>query len=510
MKTAEEQSTSQAQIAQLLEEIQQLKQQLNWFKQQLFGRKSEKRLVDNAEQASLFDETASPNKEIAPKETITYQRRKPKQRNDNCVTEQGLRYDDTVPVEVIELPAPELEGEQAEHYDIIDTKVTRRLAQRPGSYVVLEYRRPVVKHKASQTLSTPAAPTSVLENSITDVSLLAGLLIDKFVYHMPLYRQHQRMQQSGVTVSRTSLTNWVKHAITLLKPIANAQLLQVLQSKVLAMDETPIKAGKKSKGKMKTTWFWPLYGELHEVVFGWSPSRGRDFIQQQLQGFKGTLLTDGYKVYDAFVNDQDGITLAQCWAHTRRYFHKALDAEPELAEQALQYIAQLYQIETHIQKKQLNGQKKLDYRCQHSKPLVDDFFNWCYEQRQRADLLPSNPLSTALNYVRNHQTQLCVYLANPDVAIDTNHVERTLRPVPMGKKNWLFCWSEVGAEQVGIIQTLLQTCKLQKVDPYRYLVDVLQRISLHPARDVVELTPRLWKEKFAGNPLLSDLDRLGK
>lgn len=519
MNSATEPSLSQAQritqlessMTQLLDENQQLKQQVNWFKKQLFGRKSEKRLVDDSTHPSLFDESSSQKHKPTPKETITYQRRKGKQRSEGCVTEQGLRFDETVPVEVINIPAPELQGEQAEQFEVIDEKVTRRLAQRPGSYVVLEYRRPVVKHKASQTLSTAAAPTAVLDNSIVDVSLLAGMLIDKFVYHLPLYRQYQRLQQSGITVSRASLTNWVQRALHLLSPIANAQLQQVLQSKVLAMDETPIKAGRKSKGKMKSTWFWPLYGERDEVVFGWSETRGSAYVKQRLKDFKGTLLTDGYAAYDCFAKNKPEMILAQCWAHTRRYFIKAQDVEPEASEQALQYIAKLYQNEEHIRKKQLDAQKKLDYRSQNSKSVVDDFFNWCHEQRQRIDLVNSNPLSTALTYVANHQAQLMVYLSDPDVPIDTNHIERALRPIPMGKKNWLFCWSEVGAEQVATIQTLLTTCKLQGVDPYRYLVDVLlQRISLHPARDVIELTPRLWKEKFATNPLLSDLDRLGQ
>jgi transposase len=510
MNIATEQLSKEQQIAQLQAENQQLKQQNNWFKQQLFGQKSEKRHIDPQEHPSLFDASTTAENESVPKETITYQRRKAKQRDKDCITEHGLRFNEEVPVEIIDIAAPELQGEQADHYEVIDTKVSHRLAQRPGSYVILEYRRPVVKHKVSQTLTTPAAPTNVLEGSITDVSLLAGLLIDKFVYHMPLYRQHQRLQQSGITLSRTSLTHWVQRAIHLLQPIAQAQLEQILQSKVLAMDETPIKAGKKSKGKMKTTWFWPTYGDQHEIVFGWSDTRGTESIQPILKDFKGTLLTDGYAAYDAFVKDKPEITLAQCWAHTRRYFIKAQDLEPELAEQALQYIAQLYKNEAHIKKKQLTDQKKLEYRSQHSKPVVDDFFNWCYEQRQRPDLIQSNPLSKAITYVENHQTQLQVYLADPDVPIDTNHVERSLRPIPMGRKNWLFCWSEVGAAQVSVIQSLLVTCKLQQVDPYRYLVDVLQRISLHPARDIKELTPRLWKEKFAANPLLSDLDRLGK
>jgi len=137
---------------------------------------------------------------------------------------------------------------------------------------------------------------------------------------------------------------------------------------------------------------------------------------------------------------------------------------------------------------------------------VEAFFAWCQAQRSRPDLVNSDPLAKAITYAEKHQDQLKVYLGDPEVPIDTNHLERALRVIPMGRKNWLFCWSEVGARHVGIIQSLLTTCRLHRIDPYTYLVDVLQRISLHPAREGIALTPRVWKERFASDPLRSDLD----
>lgn len=135
---------------------------------------------------------------------------------------------------------------------------------------------------------------------------------------------------------------------------------------------------------------------------------------------------------------------------------------------------------------------------------IDAFFGWCHRQRQRIDLVNSDPLAKALTYAEKHQGQLKVYLGDPAVPIDTNHLERALRVIPMGRKNWLFCWSEVGARDVGIIQSLLSTCRLHQVDPYTYLVDVLQRVALHPASEAIVLTPRLWKARFADDPLRSD------
>ena len=296
----------QAEALRLRSEVDSLKQQLDWFQRQLFGRKSEKRLIENPEQLGLAEVLGeAPAEAPAPAtEDISYTRRKGKQRGDDCVTDAGLRFDDRVPVEIIELPAPQLQGPEADRYEIIDHKVTRRLAQRPGSYVVLEYRRPVIRAKDSATLMEVPAPSAVFEGSLADVSLLAGLLVDKFCYHLPLYRQHQRLADAGITLSRSTLTHYVQRSIDLLRPIYDAQWQHVLQSKVLAMDETPIKAGKAGKGRLKTTWYWPVYGEDDEICFTWSPSRGSAHVKQQFGEFAGTLLSDGYAAYDAYARSR--------------------------------------------------------------------------------------------------------------------------------------------------------------------------------------------------------------
>lgn len=495
-----------ARFAALKAENDALRRQLDWFQRQLFGRKSEKRLIENPDQLGLAEVLGEAPAEAPATEDISYTRRKGKQRGDDCVTDAGLRFDDRVPVEIIELSAPQLQGPEADRYEIIDHKVTRRLAQRPGSYVVLEYHRPVIRAKDSAALMEVPAPSAVFEGSLADVSLLAGLLVDKFCYHLPLYRQHQRLADAGITLSRSTLTHYVQRSIDLLRPIYDAQWQQILQSKVLAMDETPIKAGKAGKGRLKTTWYWPVYGEADEVCFTWSPSRGSGHVKAQLGDFVGTLLSDGYAAYDAYARSRPEVTQAQCWAHTRRYFERAQGSDPAAA-QALELIGALYRIEAQIRDRNLAGEAKLAYRARHALPVVDAFFGWVHAQRQRIDLVNSAPLAKALVYADNHRAQLQVYLGDPDVPIDTNHLERALRVIPMGRKNWLFNWTEVGARHVGIIQSLLTTCRLHGVDPYTYLVDVLQRISLHPARDVEALTPRRWKDLFAANPLRSDLDR---
>ena len=382
----------------------------------------------------------------------------------------------------------------------------------------------MIKHKQTQAVTTTAMPAQVLDSSIADVSLLAGLLVDKFLYHLPLYRQHLRMSLQGVTVSRASLTNWTKRTIELLRPIVEAQLTNVLSSKVLAMDETPIKASRCKKGKMKTGYFWPIYGDNHEVVFTFNESRGRQHIEDVLKKhFQGTLITDGYSAYARFAEQTQGVTHAQCsatapcvalppasmqsWVHSRRYFVEAESIDKGAVDHALDYIGRLYKIEAYIADKKLTDKKKREHRLTHSKPIVDDFFVWCAQQLKRQDLTPQHTLRKALNYVLARENELRVFPEDPQVRMDTNHLEREIRPITLGRKNWLFCWTELGAEHVGLIQSLLSTCKLHDINPNTYLTDVLQRISIHPASQVAGLTPRLWKEKFAENPLRSVLQR---
>jgi transposase len=497
----------------LSEENAQLKRQLAWFKNQLFGAKSEKRVIDNPDQPLLTGLMGEPVEPLPPldKQKITYERGKAKKKRDeDCVTDSGLRFGPEVPLKTITLEAPELSGPDADQYDIIGYKTSHRLAQHHSAYEVLCFQRPVLKRKECGTLTTTAAAFNVLDNSVADVSFLVGMLVDKFLYHLPLYRQHQRLKNSGIELSRGTLTNLTKRSIELLRPIAEAQMAHILQSQVLSMDETPIKAGptknKKGKGVMKQAWFWPLMGDQDEIAFTYSSGRGRAHIEQVLENlFAGTLVSDGYVAYSSYAAKNDQITHANCWVHGRRKMVEAEEDEPDAVKQVLDSIGHLYQVESQIRDTQITGEQKRSFRLTHSKPIVDQLFAWFDQQRQRPELIPSNPLSKAIAYMQNREHALRVFLEDPAVPMDNNHTERALRVVPLGRKNWMFCWTELGAEHVGIIQSLIVTCKMQGIDPATYLVDVLQRVAIHPAKQVEELTPRVWKDLFAQNPLRSDL-----
>ena len=499
-------------VAELEAENLRLKSQIEWFKRQLFGRKSEKQRVLNPDQGSLFAREDAVEPLPARPDKIIAQHRRRTRRCGDEVNDTGLRFDDSVPQTIIDLPAPELSGAEAAHYEVIGYRETVRLAQQRSIYHVLIYRRPVLRHREDHTLSTPPAPDQVLDGCYADVSLLAGLMVDKAVYHLPLYRQHQRLRNSGIELSRSTLLNYLSRGIALLAPIYRAQWQSVLGSAVIAMDEVPMKAGRKGPGQMKQSYFWPIYGDRDEVVFTWSDSRRGRHAEEQLRDFTGVLLSDGYEAYSRVVAQLNRaaprITHATCWAHSRRGFERALTMEPVLAQHALDQIAQIYQIEAVIRERELPPDQVAAWRIAHSVPMVDAFFAWAAQQRQRPELLPSNPFTKALVYVQARETSLRVFLQNPRVAPDTNHLERALRVIPMGRKNHLFCWSELGAEQLGMLQSLMVTCRLHGINPFDYLVDVLQRVGRHPARDVAELTPHRWKTRFADDPLRSDVMRV--
>jgi transposase len=497
-------------IVQLNEQIKGLRHQIDWFKRQLFGAKSERFApLPDAQQMHLGELMAPVTPEAAPEQDVpAHKRRKTRSDFEGDSASAPFFDESKIPVQIIQVPNPEAQGLAPEQYEVIGEKTSHRLAQRPGSYVVLKYVRPVIKRRDTQTLHCPAAPEGVIEGSRADVSFVVGLLVDKFAWHLPLYRQHQRLRDAGFKLSRPWLTQLVQQGAQLLEPIYQAQFDSIRASRVKAMDETPIKAGRAAPGKMGAGYFWPVYGELDEVCFPYFESRRHEHVAQALgllNAPDAVLLSDGYEAYASYAR-KTGVTHAQCWAHCRREFFEAKGAEPQAAGEALRQIGALYEIEEEIRTKKLSGENKRLHRLTHSKPRVEQFFEWIDRQFEHQGLLPSNPLTKALAYARERKVQLQVFLSDADVPMDTNHLERALRPIPMGKKNWLFCWTEVGARHAGIVQSLIATCRLQGLDAYTYLVDVLQRVGQHPASRVAELTPRLWKQHFAANPLRSHVD----
>lgn len=506
-------------ISSLQQRYDELKAQLDWLKRQVFGQKSEKRSEPSPDQSALFTAPSTPAPAGTPKVTVPAHERK-KHRTGEEVNDTGLRFGPEVPVREITLSCAELDGPRADQYEIIGYKDSARLARQPGSHVLLKYRRPIVRLKAAAgaqmegapALITAPAPLGVLDHAQVDVSCLAGLLVDKFVYHTPLYRQHQRLTDEGIVLSRSTLDNWGRAAIELLEPVAQAVRTAILAGERVKVDETPIKAGRtkgaNGPGKMKQGWLWPMLGEHGDIAFHYAASRAGAEVTQVLgTQYRGVLQTDGYQVYANYAKALPACTHALCWAHTRRAFLKAESIDPQPVAQALEMIRALYAIERQLRALGASEATILARRTQDSTPIVDRFFVWVAEQIAQPGLLPRSALARALAYAKEREPGLREFLRDAWLALDTNDLERALRVIPMGRRNWLFCTTEFGARQVATIQTLLATCRAHGIDAYTYLVDVLQRVNQHPASRVAELTPRLWAQHFGHDPLRSDLAR---
>jgi len=485
---------------------EELQRQLDWLKRQMFGSKSERRLgelPEDVRQLMLGEqpELAPP----APEATVTVPEHRRRKKASREESDTALRFDEDAEVREIVLPSPL--GEDEPHV-VIGEKVAHRLAQRPASYVVLRFRRPLVRRLSDGQIFCAPVPGGVLGKSIADVSLVAGVAIEKFRYHLPLYRQEQRLAASGIRVSRSTLCRMLQQAAELLEPVYEAQRRSVLSSPVLTMDETPIRAGRVKRGRMRQGWLWPMWGDRREVVFPYASSRAHRVVGELLEGFSGVLQTDGYAGYEVFAEATEKLVHAQCWAHARRYFDRARDAEPELCTRALEWIGRLYELEKCFRAEGLEGPALLSARGEHARPVVDGFLGWLERERDARLLLPSNPFVKAADYVLARREALKVFLEHPDVPLDTNHLEREIRAIALGRKNWLFCWTELGTRTLTVLQSLITTCRLQGIDPRTYLLDVLQRIELHKASEVEQLTPRLWKEHFADEPIGSWVDRI--
>ncbi len=502
----------QAKTEELQAKTEELQTKLDWFQKQLFGVKSERRMLEAmspSDQLWLGEQMLEvpeqpPTDEETAADIEAKGRPKRKKKPPRCEESLSsrLHFDESVPVEEVVIKDPTLEALPKSEVTIIGQDVTYKLAQR-SPYVVIKTIRTTWKRKGEDGAQKVSLPT-VVERSIADVSFLAGLAVDKHCHHLPLYRQHQRLEQSGVHIERSTLTRLLQRVAEMCELAYNSQTSSILASKVITMDESPTPAGRLGK-KMKKGYFWALYGDKDEVAFVYSPTRSRKVIDKYLEGFQGTLQSDGYRAYESFCKKNQGVCWAGCWAHTRRKFIEAESKEPEKVAKILEEFRELYKVEDRGRDKPPNLGKMRD---KESRPIVDRLFTYFKAELSESSLLPSNKFVQALEYAIKHEAPLRVFLENPEVEIDTNHIERAIRYPVMGRKNWMFHSTENGARHSAILYSLLLTCSLQGVNPRTYLIDILQRMDVHPGKAINELTPRLWASTVNGAPMRSLIDKV--
>lgn len=375
----------------------------------------------------------------------------------------------------------------------IGEEITEVLEYEPGELYVKQYRRPKYAKPGNSGVLIGELPSRPLEKAMAGEGLLAQIIIDKYIDHLPLHRQMQRFERNGVKLAYSTMTDWVSGTCQLIVPLFEALKAEVLKSDYLHADETPIKVmDKDKKGETHRGYYWVYQDSINKMVlFDYREGRGREGPQDILQDFKGYLQTDGYVAYDIFAKRQD-ITLIHCMAHARRMFNEALDNDEARASHAMQEIQKLYTIERICREQQLNFAEVKEVRHVKAVPILRSMGLWL--QQQYVQVLPQSLIGKAIAYSLQRWERLSGYVNDGRLSIDNNPVENSIRPVALGRKNYLFAGSHEAAKRSGMLYSLLGTCKMHGIEPYAWLKDVLHRIAEHPVNKVSGLLPHRYKK----------------
>ena len=372
---------------------------------------------------------------------------------------------------------------------------SERLDIVPAQLRVLVVRRPKYACRACEEVVVQApAPARLIEGGLPTEATVAQVLVSKYADHLPLYRQAQIYARQGVTLDRSTLADWVGRAAFLLRPVYDRLFTQLKHSEKLFADETTAPVLDPGRGRTKTGQLWayarddrPWGGrDPPGVAYVYAPDRKAERPIAHLAGFKGVLQVDGYGGYRALAERGD-VELAFCWSHVRRRFYELAVAGPApIASEALQQITALYVVEAEARGRSADERRAL--RETKSRPIVDAFEPWL---RTKLDLISQKTkLAEAIRYALSRWAGLTRFLDDGRIEIDSNVVERAIRPIALNRKNALFAGSDGGGEHWAVIASLIETCKLCGVEPHAYLADVITRIvNGHLNRQIDDLLP---------------------
>jgi len=363
--------------------------------------------------------------------------------------------------------------------------VTETLHYTPASLVRRRYIRPKYAAKDGQEIVVATLPERPLPKSIAEASLLSHIIVSKFVDHLPFYRIIKQFQRDyDLTIPSSTLNDWFADSCTLLEPLYNRLKQKVLDTNYLQADESPIKVMDKDKvGKTHQGYQWVYHNPLDKLIlFDYRKGRGMHGPKELLADYSGVLQCDGYGVYDKLAKKGE-MTLAGCLAHVRRKYVEAKDSDAKLAKYALDIFSQIYMHEKQAKK----SENRKVYRQIHILPLMQNLKQWVEQQYLKT--LPKNPIGKAMKYTLNQWEKLTNIFNNADIEIDNNLIENKIRPLALGRKNYLFAGSHKGAQRIAMMYSFFATCKANDVNPYKWLKETLEKIPTCNIQDLESLLP---------------------
>ena len=484
-----------AEISGLRVENSYLKEQLEWFRRQLFGQRSE-RIVDSQTGQNLLFPGFENGSLSEPKEKQpvgAHQREKAKRNGKDKIT-----LPENLPIERHFLDLPDdkkICPETGEALVKIGEEISSKLAHKPGSYYIKQYVRPkyALPKKNEAGIFTADLPECLLDRCQADESLLADILVRKFADHLPLYRQSEILAREGIGISRQTLSQWVLRCGVALKPLYDEMLSKILSSGNVFIDETPIDMLDPGKGKVHQAYMWVLVGGKEADppyrVYNFRTNRCHDNAVGLLKNYHDVLHSDKYGAYEALACKKQ-FTWCPCWAHIRRKFIEAESGDLDFRNWVLRKIKYLFMFEKVGWKR--SEKERLCIRQEKEIPIIDELIKAIKHRLVDGKVLIRSKFKEALGYFCALIPYLKNYTQHAWARLDNNVAERAVRPLAIGRKNWLFVGSEDGGEAAAVILSLVQSCRAIGVNPRQYLEDVMRRLMSHNAQKLEELLPANW------------------
>jgi len=401
----------------------------------------------------------------------------------------------------VKIPAhlPRIE-EVIEPEDILDgskkigEEITEILEYNPARVFVRKIIRPKYAKPRDEGVVIAELPSLPIPKGNAGASMLAYIMVSKFVDHLPYYRQIQIFKRQELILSDSTINGWFNATANLLEPLYDTLEGQVLQSDYIQADESPIGVqDSHKKGALHTGYQWVYRSPIDRLVlFKYHHSRARKAPEAILENFSGSLQTDGYQAYQN-MKTKGKITLLACMAHARRYFEKALDNDKKRARYVLTQMQRLYDIERNAREREISFETRRRYRQLYARPVLTELETWL--KNNISQTLPKSATGKAIAYTLNLWPKLNEYINDGRYEIDNNLIENAIRPLALGRKNYLFAGSHKAAQRAAMMYSFFATCKINNVEPLAWLTDVLNRIPEHKANKLTELLPQNWQAK---------------